>query len=92
MGELEYVAGGASSKWSDGWRWMIVAAAFLVGAGVGLGAGVLFTSSLKSVAIATVSFGVAGDAVNFASDMEKAKFFGKEGDEPNLCENIEKKW
>ena len=21
MGELEYVAGGASSKWSDGWRW-----------------------------------------------------------------------
>ena len=33
-----------------------------------------------------------GDAVNFAPDMEKAKFFGKDGDEPNLCENIEKKW
>ena len=33
-----------------------------------------------------------GDAVNFASDMEKAKFFGKEGDEPNLCGDIEKKW
>ena len=33
-----------------------------------------------------------GDAVNFAPDMEKAKFFGKGGDEPNLCENIEKKW
>ena len=33
---------------------------FLVGAGVGFGAGVLFTSSLKSVAIATVTFGAAG--------------------------------
>ncbi len=33
-----------------------------------------------------------GDAVNFSPDMEKAKFFGKEGDEPNLCENIERKW
>ena len=33
-----------------------------------------------------------GDTVNFAPDMEKAKFFGKDGDEPNLCENIEKKW
>ncbi len=33
-----------------------------------------------------------GDTVNFAPDMEKAKFFGKGGDEPNLCENIERKW
>lgn len=33
-----------------------------------------------------------GDTVNFTPDMEKAKFFGKGGDEPNLCENIERKW
>ena len=32
-----------------------------------------------------------GDAVNFASDMEKAKFFGKEGDEPIICDEIAEK-
>ncbi|MBP5283903.1 MAG: ABC transporter ATP-binding protein, partial [Treponema sp.] len=33
-----------------------------------------------------------GDVVNFAPDMETAKFFSKEAGEPNICEKIEKTW